>query len=253
MSAKPTVMRRFQKHSAPLRRVMRLAPYHPAATEGRTLFLNRVTPAADAKALLISGHNNRKIGAWVEKGRWAGMPIFTLTLEERATCPRSCRHWLDCFGNSMQWPARHQAGPELEARLEVELGRLQARHPAGFVVRLHVLGDFYAVDYVERWAAWLDRFPALRVFGYTARPSASSIGRAIGRLNARADDRWRVRFSNQGAAEMGTTTIYRAPAAPRIAAGIVCPAQHGPKADSVCCGSCALCWGTRDNIVFLAH
>lgn len=250
MNARPYMMRRFQSHYEPLKRFVRLAADHPAVAEGRSLFPNRVTPVSEAKALLVGGHHNRKIGAYVEKGRWAGMPIFTLTLEERATCPRSCLHWRDCMGNSMQWPPRHQAGPQLEARLDVELGHLQARHPAGFVVRLHVLGDFYSLAYVERWLGWLDRFPALRVFGYTGRQPDEPIGALLRQASADRWDRFAIRLSNGGVDERGATTLYRTPASPRVDGAIVCPAQTG-RTD--CCGTCGLCWGTRANIAFVAH
>lgn len=253
MSAKPTMMRRFQEHTTPLHRVVRLAADHPAAVEGRTMFPSRVAVPSDRAPVLRDGHHNRKIGAWVEKGRWTGMPIYTLTLEERATCPRSCAHWLDCYANQMQWPTRNAAGPEMEARLEVELAALQARYPTGYVVRLHIAGDFYSLAYVERWLSWLDHFPALRVFGYTARQPDEPIGALLRQASADRWDRFAIRLSNGGAGERGATTIYRQPEAPRVAEGVVCPAQHGPKADATCCGSCALCWGTRQNIVFLAH
>lgn len=250
MSARPAIMRRFQQHTAPLRRVLRLAADHPAAVEGRTLFPGRVAVPSASAPVLRSGHHNRKIGAWVEKGRWAGMPIYTLTLEERATCPRTCRHWGDCYGSSMNWPVRNAAGPELEARLAVELAQLQARYPTGFVVRLHVLGDFASVAYVQRWLGWLGQFPALRVFGYTARQPDDPIGALLRDASDRLWDRFAIRLSNGGASERGATTIYRAPASPRVDGAIVCPAQTG-RTD--CCATCALCWGMRQNIVFLAH
>ena len=58
---------------------------HSALTEARTLFPTRVFDSADADHVLVSGHNNAKIGAFVTKGPWAGMSIYTLTMEERAT------------------------------------------------------------------------------------------------------------------------------------------------------------------------
>jgi hypothetical protein len=63
---------------------------HPAAVEGRTIFPRSVVGAADSPRLLVSGHNNSKLGKEVLRGSRAGWPIFHLTLEERATCPRSC-------------------------------------------------------------------------------------------------------------------------------------------------------------------
>jgi hypothetical protein len=140
--------RRFTDHKK-VGKPLTLSPDHPAVIEGRTMFPSRVTEEHDR--LLKSGQNQRKLGSHVSKGRWAGMPIFTLTLEERATCPRSCQHWNDCYGNHMHWPKRHAHGPELEGKLALELAVLAAKYPAGFVVRLHILGDFYSSEYVRRW------------------------------------------------------------------------------------------------------
>ena len=42
----------------------------------------------------------------VKKGKFAGYVIFTLTLEERATCPRDCFHWDNCYGNNMAFAHR---------------------------------------------------------------------------------------------------------------------------------------------------
>ena len=69
---------------------------------------------------------------------------------------------------------RVEAGPELEARLEREIEVLDVRHGGGFVVRLHVLGDFYSVEYVGLWRRLLRQYPTLRVFGYTARIDAKN-------------------------------------------------------------------------------
>ena len=46
--------------------------------------------------VLKCGRNNSKIGGDVLVGRLRGARIFTLTLEERATCPRSCAMWRAC-------------------------------------------------------------------------------------------------------------------------------------------------------------
>ena len=47
---------------------------------------------------------------------------------------------------------RYNADDELIAMMESELHDLQAKYPNGFLVRLHVLGDFYSVSYVAQWA-----------------------------------------------------------------------------------------------------
>jgi hypothetical protein len=80
------------------------------------LFQPRVR-SDEVQRVLKDGHQSRKIGKFVTKGKMRGFPIFTLTLEERATCPRSCLQWATCFGNNMQAAERIVAGPELEAAL----------------------------------------------------------------------------------------------------------------------------------------
>lgn len=229
-----------------------LSPSHPAASGSRTVYPSTVVAPDSSPRLLVSGINSRKIGSHVTKGAWSGMPIFTLTLEERATCPRSCAHWLDCYGNAMHFARRHQHGPALEQRLEFELAVLAAQNPTGFVVRLHVLGDFYSVGYVGRWHEWLRRFPSLRVFGYTARRRTTAIGANVEALNILYPGRWVVRFSGE-VREMGAVTIYRKPDKSRVAEGIVCPAMTGA---ATCCGACGLCWAEAakgECIVFVAH
>lgn len=228
-----------------------LEPSHIAVRLGTSLFREgRLQSARFAKEpLLKTGHNNRKIGKLITKGRWKGFPVFTLTLEERATCPRSCRHWLDCYGNKMNWPTRFMADGALVPRLDAELRALAGRQRA-FVVRLHVLGDFYSVPYVEQWGAWLDRFPALHVYGYTAWRRETPIGAAVARLAADRWDRFAVRTSNSEAPERSTRTLYSATASGSVDGGIVCPVQTGK---TECCGTCGLCWQTQRPIVFLAH
>jgi len=96
-----------------------LLPYnHPAVVAGRTVYPTTVcSPRRDVggPCVLKSAANSRKIGGEILKGRWNGFPAYTLTLEERATCPTTCRHWRSCYGNKMQWAQRMQAGPESRA------------------------------------------------------------------------------------------------------------------------------------------
>jgi hypothetical protein len=129
-----------------------MPPYnHPALTEGRTVFPSTVRAGREHQALK-SGDNARKFGAQILKGRWRGFPVYTLTLEERRTCPQSCHHWRSCMGNKMHFAQRMQAVVDLEWRLEREVALLALENPGGFVVRLHILGDFYSVEYVQLWA-----------------------------------------------------------------------------------------------------
>src|SRR5438105_3919896 len=99
---------------------------HPAIMAGRTIYPTTVRAGRDRWALK-SGVNSRKIGGEILKGRWAGMPILTLTLEERKTCPTSCKLFRSCFGNKMHFADRVDAGPDLFWRLEREIPLLEAR------------------------------------------------------------------------------------------------------------------------------
>jgi hypothetical protein len=241
--------RRVETHGR-LGKPMMLKPEHKAIVNATTLFPNRVAAPDGLINLFKSGKNNRKIGSHVTKGMWAGMPVYTLTLEERATCPTVCGSWNSCYGNHMSWPTRWKAGAELERIIPGQIAVLARRHPEGFVVRLHVLGDFYSRDYVRLWGDLLFKYQELRVYGYTRREKESPEGLVIDELNAIYSDRWRVRWSER-AGEMGTTTIADVTARGRIAEGIVCPAQT--EGDEVSCGSCGLCWNSSEPIVFINH
>ena len=97
----------------------------PADATG-TIYPTRVSPVLEGEAVLKDGAHSSKIGGDVLVGRLRGAKIFTLTLEERATCPRSCRHWVGCYGNAMQAARRWQHGPELIDRLANEVAALCA-------------------------------------------------------------------------------------------------------------------------------
>jgi hypothetical protein len=59
---------------------------------------------------------------------WKGFPVYTLTLEERHTCPRTCEHWRSCMGNHMPLAQRIEAEADLEWRLEREVALLSIDH-----------------------------------------------------------------------------------------------------------------------------
>ena len=165
-------LRRWTSHRPALKNVLELAVDHAAVVEGRTIFPSRVFNPADVGRVLISGENSRKIGGSVTKGLWKGLRIFTLSLEERASCPRSCTHWRTCYLNHMPFTKRLRHGPALVARIEQELIELTERHPEGVVIRAHISGDFWSTSYVRQWARWLRRIQhssCLRVY----RPSTA--------------------------------------------------------------------------------
>ena len=184
----------------------------------------------------------------VKKGKFKGYVIFTLTLEERATCPRECYHWDNCYGNNMAFAHRIEHGPALEAKLEQELDDLCATYK-GVIVRLHVLGDFYSVQYVNKWADWLTRHDNLAVWGYTGNVRGSDIGIALAYNRYIFETRWSVRFSNDLDFAFSANSTERA--APVKGRSFVCPEQTGDVAN---CANCALCWSADDRqVLFMTH
>lgn len=237
---------RFKAHTAEgsKRKPWTLAADHPAVVAGKSIFHVTWEPEVGRK-VLISGINQRKIGHRIVKGPWVRLPVYTVSLEERATCPRSCKMWNGCYGNAMPYAARWQHGATFEKALFANLFWLSGRHKRGFAVRVHVLGDFYSPEYVKLWREALQAIPGLHVWGYTAREKHTEIGAAVAKMNDAFRDRCVIRFS-------GTETIVIKHANEANGA-ILCPAETGAAAN---CGSCALCWAPQARskvIAFLFH
>ncbi len=223
-----------------------ISALHPAHRSARTIFPSRVYDPDEVGRLLKDGHQQRKIGKTVQKGPRRGWPIYTLTLEERATCPRTCKAWAWCYGNAMHAAERITAGPATEAALWDELAGLQRQHPAGFLIRLHILGDFYSLAYVEMWARALDCFLALHVFGFTARSPESEIGAHLWAVTEANWDRFAIRFSGADL-PMKSAEIHGLRGDSKA---VLCPAQTGA---TDCCATCMLCVHSQRSIAFRRH
>ena len=115
------------KHEPTPRSDAALAVDHAALTEARTVYPSRVFAPSERERVLISGHSNAKIGTAVTKGPWKGFRIYTLSLEERATCPSSCANWDTCYGNAMGMAVRFKHGPDLIRALDRDLAALRWR------------------------------------------------------------------------------------------------------------------------------
>lgn len=229
---------------------MNLKPSNPSLAAGRTIFLKSLTRPQDATRLLQSASTNRKLGngkRTIVKGRWTGMDLYQLVLEERATCPRSCQQWSNCYGNNMYLAKRidHRDWDKFKEHLEAELAALAAAHPSGYAVRLHVLGDFFSLRYVDLWRRALVRHPELHVFGYTHRwpGQGDGIGEALRELN-KQKERWWMRFSDRGGKM--SANVYPATSDEDIR----CPHETG---QTESCLTCGLCWQTDKPILFTAH
>jgi len=232
-------------------REMRLNSKHPALSEKRTIHPKQVYTVSGYKTnVLKSAKHNSKLSEKkneIQKGRWKGFPIYSLTLEERKTCPPSCHHWTDCYGNATPFAHRFEHGKDLEICVRNELPVLASKHPNGFVVRLHILGDFYSCEYANFWIDNIQAIPQLHIFGYTAHEPQSDIGRILVNSNLLYPSRFRIRFSTN---RVHTEHIPLALSGTVSTDAITCPEMQG-KADSCC--DCSLCWETSKNIFFPTH
>jgi hypothetical protein len=218
-----------------------------AILSSRSVYWMNVKSVSDGMAKTeraIKASTNAKLGKVVKVGRLKGARIFTLTLEERATCDNSCAHWSTCFGNNMPFATRYKMDDALITQIEGDLKFYNAKGKS-FLVRLHILGDFPSVEYVAFWARMLNKFEFLNVYGYTARLSGTPIGDAILSLRLSFDDERALPMVTAKKAIVCPTQIAKRGAYELAAKGIDTLTSN--------CGTCGLCWTTPKNIVFLTH
>jgi hypothetical protein len=235
----------------------------PKFVTGRSFFhVKGVKQPSSMTNLLVSGHSNVKIGKRVLAKKFYGYDIYTLSLEERNTCPRSCLHWENCYGNNMPYAKRvdHTADdflPRLASELKnltywQEQGRSSGRK--GVLIRLHALGDFYSVEYVQFWAEALGNHATLAAYGYTARKPDTEIGQALLAVKQQFGDRFMIRWSDGGVDKDCTVSIERPEDKPSDA--FQCPEQFPAFTAAgveIKCDNCGLCWSTTRNVAFLEH
>lgn len=254
-----------------------------AALNGHALFQNKVKSVTDGMGdseRVVKESTNTKLSKELTVSPWKGAKIYTVTLEERKTCNRACLHWDDCYGNNMRNATRYTADDALIQQMEADLTHWQAQTdkrnakraakglaPAPFVVRLHVLGDFFSVGYVAQWAKWFGMFPSLRVWGYSHWNPGTEIGdallslrEALGGLDAREGARFCIRFSDYAESGAGAMADTNPLAAELIAAGqaFICPEQtqteERKESDkAIHCANCGLCWMSKKHVIFQTH
>lgn len=223
---------------------MKLREDNPALSEHRTVFPYRVKTVTEVKRVLQSVANNSKLGNGVPvvaKGKWRGVAAFSLTLEERATCPSTCTMWADCYGNNVRFATRisNEDPGALMAKIEDEAKGL-LRTYGKILIRTHVLGDFFSVEYAMFWRRLVLEHKGLHIFGFTQWPGDSEIGRAVQTINDADPERVWIRFSNAGGPMSANVE----------GEGIPCPEQIG-RTDS--CMTCGLCWSTTHPVSFKRH
>ena len=207
--------------------------------------------SAFGNMVLKPARNNKKLGnGVVKKGRWKGMPLFSVTLVERETCPSDCIRWDSCYGNNMPFAHRFVVNLDFYETVEKELKALSIKYPKGFVVRLHILGDFPHLEYVMFWRMMLVRFSQLHIYGYTAHNPVTNLGGHIDtQLNrlypyGKCVIRFSLplRYNSNGwryasPKDLGKDSFH-------------CPEQT-EKTES--CLTCAACWESTKTVFFEEH
>lgn len=220
---------------------MRLKPDNPVLAQAITIHPKARRSPTDT-TLLKSVAGNKKMGKGdnvISKGHWAGMPMFQLSLEERATCPLTCSQWASCFANNTAFAHRiDHTHPEFIDILAAEIKVLAMKFRHGFVIRPHVIGDYFSAEYAAFWIEQTALYPNLHIFGFTHWERDSVIGRMIMEWNK--NDRVWVRFSDQGG-EMSANVEGE---------GFDCPEQTG-KTES--CLTCGACWSSTKAVRFKQH
>lgn len=220
---------------------MRLKADNPVLAQAITIH-PKTRRSPTEVTILKSVARNSKMGKGsnvVAKGKWAGFPMFQMSLEERATCPRTCQQWASCFANNMHGAhCIDHTHPEFFDELAAEIKALAALYRHGVVIRPHVVGDYFSAEYARFWADQSALYKNLYIFGFTHHYRTSEIGQIISEWNK--DPRVWVRFSDQGG-EMSANVEGE---------GFACPEQTG-KTES--CLTCGACWSTTKAVRFKAH
>ena len=222
---------------------------HATKQRTRTRYLKSIKHPS--VTMLKPGGNNKKLGSKVTTGAWKNAAIYSLTLEERTTCPPTCQQWDTCYGNNMPFAARYDhTHPEFLELLTDNISDLIRKHifkGQGLAIRLHVLGDFYSTEYVKFWESWARDWDQLKLWGYTHRDPDTAIGEAIRDMNELHNVH--IRFSdNDQVRKKYQANVIASSDTPHT--GIICPEQTGAKPS---CGTCAMCWTGNKEINFLRH
>lgn len=212
-------------------------------------------PKSTGLRVLKSATTNNKIGGKsnrITKGPkvFRGKSLYSLTLAERATCPMDCKQWDNCYGNNMPFAHRYLPNVDLEHSIWLDLQELNRKHPEGFAIRLHILGDFYSVGYVNFWRKKLVEFPNMVIYGYTHRKAGTRIGDAVAKMATDFGDRVSIlRSDGEGADRLPFAITVKRGQTPDPSI-VVCPEQT-ERVNS--CLECGLCFNSRTSVQFLEH
>jgi hypothetical protein len=215
----------------------------------------------DREPLKPARDNGKLHGNIVKRGQYAGYAMYSLTLEERATCSPDCGQLKTCYGNNMPFAKRYNVDAILLVAIDMQLAKL-TKNGRRILLRLHILGDFFSVGYVEWWRRTLEKYPTVSAFGYTHWPLLTGQGQAVERLVRDMPQRFAIKRSldrlNQipQAAQhtIGATIVIKNWAdAPK--GWIKCPAQMATDRgnNNVGCAECGIACATTTNVAFVEH
>lgn len=132
---------------------------------GLPVYNNTQNPCDVPEHISLLKRGNDKTGDNTSTDLWKDYKILSLTLEERVTCPNTCIHWEDCYGNNMFRSVRYSTNGLID-RLHKDIAKLNPKKK--YAIRLHILGDFWSVEYVNFWRYVLETYPNINIFGFTA-------------------------------------------------------------------------------------
>ena len=244
----------------------------------RTKYPKSIKRVDETKTVFKRGQKS-KLGFDISVGDWKGMPIYNLTLEERVTCPKDCEQWDICYGDNMPFAHRiDHTDPSFYDRMNVELNIMDVLHIHGYVIRLHVLGDFFSKEYIVFWLLQLLNRKALRIWGYTHNKRDTELGKMIAELNetgkafirysddhctsfntrVKRDPVWSAhkKMNNKFKREGKSQVFPIQTSIPKYNNQMICPEQVHP--NKYKCANCGACWNPKlkengTTIVFLQH
>tara|TARA_R100000306_G_C4368367_1_gene138742 strand:+ start:858 stop:1529 length:672 start_codon:yes stop_codon:yes gene_type:complete len=216
---------------------------HTAIVNSRSIYQKNIHDAANYPYKVIKVPSDVKLGKKVKKGRLKGSKIYILTLEERATCDSDCEHWLDCYGNNMPFAHRFEANDNLYPALERDLNEIDNKNKE-YLLRLHILGDFFSKKYIHFWAKQLEKRKLLNIYGYTRNHPTKELGLSVLNVRNKYGKRFAVRFSNYPDDPMSAQSENVS------TDGVGCPHQLGLTES---CGSCGICWLMNKPVIFYDH
>lgn len=195
----------------------------------------------ERRCLILISKGNLKLGT---------LPSFSLPVI--VTCPGKtpfCDHY--CYGLKGQFTAvsiKEKNDKRLDASLEDDFADIivgEIRKAIAPAFRLHVIGDFYTRDYVEKWIEIAERLPTIIFFGSTRSWRCEFMDDALKRL--RDLPNVYIKASVDVADNLEPLTcgwnIWSVEGE-----GVPCPHDYGLVES---CAKCKRCWTLKDfNVMF---